>query len=376
MNKKRVLIIHETLNGGGAEKVLTEVLSHFDQSAYDVDLLLWEGAGIYKSQLPEGIGVFAVHEARMSFIHRLVMHLPEKINRRFQKRWIESALPSGEYDAIVSFMEGGAFRIHTFMLERQKSAKNISWVHCDIDKSHWSEGQFPYKSAAPYYGMLDTVVFVSEGAKESFLKIFPESEGQSYRVIYNIQEPEAIRTKGMEEKIDRPADRFIISSVGRLEREKRFDRVIDIAALAKEKGLPFEFWILGSGSLEAELHAYCKRRGVEDRVKFLGFQTNPYAYIAASDVFLLTSESEGYGLVVGEAMSLGVPVVSTKVIGPLDLLKNGEGILCDETPEELLEALRSLYVSEELRKHYSERGLEKSKDFDPDNTMKQIYSIL
>lgn len=374
MSRKKILIIHETLNTGGAEKVLLEILSHFDKSAYDVDLLLMEGYGVYQSQVPEGIDIYSLHKGKITFFHRLILHLPEAVNRKFQKRWIERTLPRQHYDVIISFMEGVAFRLHSLILD--KGDKNISWVHIDMDKSRWSQHLFPYSSAAPFYNMLDGIVFVSDGARAAFSEVFPEVNKDSLKVIYNIQNPDDIREKGSCKKIERDKNKFIISCVGRLEQQKRFDRVVDIAEMAKEGGYPFEFWILGQGSLLDELKAYSASKGVEDMVKFLGFQSNPYCYMKASDLFLLTSESEGYALVVGEAMSLGIPVISTKVVGPLDLLKNGEGILCEGDPRDLFNAIVKLYDSPELRAEYSRRGLEKSRDFNPEKTMSEIYSLL
>ncbi len=93
-------------------------------------------------------------------------------------------------------------------------------------------------------------------------------------------------------------------------------------------------------------------------------------------MFLLTSDSEGYSLVVGEAMSLGKPIVSTKVVGPMELLANDAGILCNEEEAELAEAIISLYKDTSLRDRYSRSAINRSKMFDAENTMKQIYSLL
>ncbi len=374
MSKKKILIIHETLNTGGAEKVLLEILANFDMSRYDVDLLLWEGEGVYGNQVPDSVNIFPLHPTKISLLHRLLMHLPEFINRKFQARWIRRALGPKNYDVVISFMEGVGARLHSFLLDR--AGKNISWVHIDMKANRWSDKVYPYSSASKFYPRLDSVVFVSDGARTAFAEVFPSVKSDLLKVIYNIQNPEDIRRKGNSLKIERPKDKFVVSCVGRLERQKRFDRVIEIAEIAKSKGLPFEFWIMGQGSLEDELKKYAADKGVADMVKFLGFQPNPYSYMAASDVFLLSSESEGYALVVGEAMTLGIPVVSTKVVGPLDLLKNGEGILSDDDPESLFRALEKLYQSPQLREELSRRGIEKSRDFDPQKTMSEIYSIL
>jgi len=188
-------------------------------------------------------------------------------------------------------------------------------------------------------------------------------------------EPNEIRRMGSEpiEKIDA---KFTVCCVGRLVRQKRYDRVVQIAAILKGMGYEILFRIVGDGPLKGDLIRLVKEYGVEDMIEFVGFQSNPYKYMSSADMFLLTSESEGYSLVVGEAMSLGKPIVSTKVVGPMELLANDAGILCNEDEAELAEAIMTLYKDKSLRDEYSRSAINRSKMFDAENTMEQFYSLL
>lgn len=86
------------------------------------------------------------------------------------------------YDTIVSFMESGPAKFHSYVLGRGK--RNISWVHCDLLHNHYTTAFFPrLRSEKKFYAALNEVVFVSKDAKNSFSKLFQMDKG---RVIYNI----------------------------------------------------------------------------------------------------------------------------------------------------------------------------------------------
>jgi glycosyltransferase involved in cell wall biosynthesis len=112
-------------------------------------------------------------------------------------------------------------------------------------------------------------------------------------------------------------------------------------------------------------------------VKFLGFQTNPYSYLKASDMFLLTSDTEGYPLVVCEAMCLGKPIVSTNITGPDELLANGVGVLTSFEVSDIADRVQQLAADADLRAHYGEASrAEALCRFDVEAVMQQIYQIL
>jgi glycosyltransferase involved in cell wall biosynthesis len=123
--------------------------------------------------------------------------------------------------------------------------------------------------------------------------------------------------------------------------EKAPHRIVTVARLSPEKGLPFlidamemvrrriddaELVIVGGGALDAELKALAEERGLTDAVRFLGAKPNPEAMaeVAKGAVFVLPSLGEGLGIVLIEAQALGVPVVGTDVGGIPDVITDGE----------------------------------------------------
>jgi glycosyltransferase involved in cell wall biosynthesis len=142
-------------------------------------------------------------------------------------------------------------------------------------------------------------------------------------------------------------------------RAGRIRRVITVANLRPEKGHDtliasaasivchrgdVEFWIVGDGPLRASLERHVQIRGLATRVHFLGERTDVPALLAASDLFVLPSQSEACPNGVLEAMAAGLPIVASRVGGVPELLDSGEtGVLVEpDAPERLAEAVIGL----------------------------------
>lgn len=336
LSKKRILIIQNSLGGGGAERVLATVLNSFDKSRYDVTLLLIYKEGVFVTEIPEWVEVKYLYEDSSGFSHRVITHFSFIRNRCRHNRALK-VLGDVSFDAIISFMEGPTARLHADLMGL--SVMNISWVHSDVDRGRWYGFWFKEDEEKRFYQNIDKVAFVSDEAKEAFKRRF--KTGAELKVIYNPVDVEAIERKG---KVDRllKTDRFKIVTVGRLIRVKRQDRLIEAVSILRKKGYELDVEIIGSGPLECELRNMAMSSGVDDCVSFSGFMTNPFPCVAMADLFCLTSESEGFGMVVAEALALGVPVVSTRVTGVSEVLSNGGGVLTGHGSDEIAEAIEML----------------------------------
>jgi glycosyltransferase involved in cell wall biosynthesis len=105
----------------------------------------------------------------------------------------------------------------------------------------------------------------------------------------------------------------IIVSVGRLVKLKNYETAI--RALSKISDFSYQYWIIGSGSLESQLKEIVNSLNLESKVKFLGFRKDIPQLLYQADIFLQTSLWEGFGLAVVEAMAAGLPVVVSNVPG-------------------------------------------------------------
>lgn len=367
--KKRILFINNSLEGGGAERILIDILRRFDYARYEVDLALIFGVGVYLKDIPSSVnylgsiyvpppGVFSYAWGKTYrccvcesfYIHRLV---------------------KGRYDIIISFLEGYAARYHQYI--KHKAAVNITWVHVDLYAHHWSEICYPSKEAeAKVYTSMEKVVFVSQGALDAFRRLFCY-RGNNLVVINN--PIDACRILRLSDEFNVLYDTFSFVSVGRLSYQKRYDRMLRAVKILVNRGCVFDLYILGCGELEDEIKMLALELDIEARVKFLGFLPNPYPYIKGANALLLSSDAEGFSTVACEAMILGTPVVGTNVTGIRDLLGESEyGLLSDLTPEAFAEAMYLMYSDPALRELYAVASREKAKCFSQFD-MDKIYAL-
>ena len=116
----------------------------------------------------------------------------------------------------------------------------------------------------------------------------------------------------------------MVLGVGRLEQQKDFPTLIHAFAKVRQMQTA-KLVILGSGREEKKLLSLVDELKLNEDVAMLGFVDNPYAYMAKSAVFVLSSAWEGFGNVIVEAMAVGTPVVSTNCPnGPEEILDNGK----------------------------------------------------
>jgi len=368
---KQILFIHNNLQGGGAEKVLIDILNNFDYTKYEVSLLLLYNNGVYHNRIPKNVKTLILFGGDITRIIYVFKKLSiYKIRDVYYKHKLCALLKGNRYDTIVSFMEGLTCRIHDLI--RNRANRNVSWVHIDLKVNNWCLNEFiSINEQGRIYSRMDEVVFVSEGARNAFNDIFHTSR---QKVIYNLIDSNLIREKSIEKEIKK--NKFTVVTVGRLEDQKKQERIIEVARILKGSGYDIEFWIIGTGSREKELKSLVNKYSLETTVLFIGFQLNPYPYIKAADIFILTSQAEGYPLVVCESLCLGKPIVSTDVTGPHELLNDGTGIICDDSVERLSKGVELLYNNPDLLILYSSKAKQKSKMFNVEQSMQEIYNIL
>jgi len=170
------------------------------------------------------------------------------------------------------------------------------------------------------------IITVSKGVEEDFIRLFPEAR-EKVKTIYNPVVTDDLISNS-NQKINHPwiSDKKIpvILGVGRLSAQKDFKTLIRAFAELRKK-LRSRLMIIGDGDEEKELQALANKLGIENDFSLLGFQKNPIAWMAHADLFVLSSISEGLGIVLIEAMAVGTPVVSTDCqSGPSEILEGGK----------------------------------------------------
>ena len=170
-------------------------------------------------------------------------------------------------------------------------------------------------------------VCVSRGVQKDLLDLLPDRRNYS-RVIHNPVDPCFIRLKA-EDSIKLPERPFIVH-VGKFKKEKRHDLLLNAFANSSCK---HDLVLVGQGPLEAKLKELSLALGVAHRVHFFGYHQNPFPIIKSADLLVLCSDYEGLGMVLLEALSLDVPVLSTD---------------CPSGPREILQATQLVPVNDVL----------------------------
>ena len=194
--------------------------------------------------------------------------------------------------------------------------------------------------------------------------------------IYNPIDSIEIITKSQEiNDIDTSAG-FNLISIGRLVPQKGYDLLVPIISKLVKEGINVHLYILGTGTKKEQLESIIASEGINHNIHLLGFQENPYSIMKNMDLFVCSSRSEGYSLVIAEALTLGLPVISMNCSGPNELLDNNKyGTLCDNY-EELYQAIRAAITDKNYYQDLKEKTAKRKDFFDITPTMKQIDQLL
>ena len=176
--------------------------------------------------------------------------------------------------------------------------------------------------------------------------------------------PDIIERADARRRIGIPEDALVVGTVAVLRPSpaKRLDIWLDAARIVREREPRAEFVIVGDGSQREQLEARAKALGLADAVRFVGKQEDVRPYLAALDVFLMSSAYEGFGIALVEAMAMGVPVVATNVEGVRNIVTSGEsGLLCafdEHVAENLADRTLRLLADPALRTNLAAAGRE------------------
>jgi glycosyltransferase involved in cell wall biosynthesis len=215
------------------------------------------------------------------------------------------------------------------------------------------------------YPHADGLGAVSQAVIDDLRQVVGVSSRFPMRVVPNPVDAERVRrlARGAVRPVTRPI-RFV--NIGRLARQKNHALLIDAYRLLEERGLESELTIIGSGPLAGQLQQQARR--LELDVRFVPYLANPFVELAEADVFVLSSEEEGFGLVLVEAMALGVPIVATDCPGGVrevlldgkagDLVPPGDAVA-------LADAMYRCATDLSRRASMAAAGLARAEDFAP-----------
>lgn len=369
---KKILFVMNSLSTGGAEKVLVNILNHLSPEKYDVTLLTVFDNVSESNKLERRVRRKSVIHIKNKYMQGVVYKF---FSRICSSSGLYKQLIKDKYDVEIAFLEGLPTKIIAGS-SNQKSRK-IAWVHIDLKKFRDSDYCFRnIKEQKKCYEKYDKVVAVSEGVKGAFIDRF--SPKVCCEVHYNPVDEKEVREKSVCPVNNPPFTKqgFHFISVGRLHRQKGFERLIKAASkLRKMTKADFEVCIVGEGDERSKLEDMIHELGMEDHVKLYGYSNNPYQLMIQADCMVISSYAEGWPLVCIEALILGIPVVSTNITGPQEIIGNGKwGLIVENDTESIANGMFKI-MDFQTRDKYRELAETRGKQFKIETTMKAIEEL-
>ena len=347
----KILFFIEKCSGGGAEKVLRDLVNHLDRTQFDVTV---------QSVWPNEEGKRLAPDVKYKTVYPVRNRWTEKLYRLEAAAKLTYILHiRGGYDLECAFLESGPTKV--LAASTNKKAKKLAWVHCDLSRALADPAAFEAKTA-PWYRRYDCVVCVSQTVKEAFDRVFHGA----YRteVVYNVVEDEVIREKAEEAVPGLQKRRLTMLSVGTLYPPKNYPRLLKTHEQLLQAGIAHDLWILGDGEQRPEIECFIREHGLSDSVTLFGFQDNPYPYMKAADLIVCSSNYEGFSTVITESTILGKAIVTTDCSGMREILGDSEyGLITENTDEAFLEGVNRLLSNAACREEFAKKAAVRGQQF-------------
>ena len=338
----KIALFLGALHGGGAQRVMIHIATGLVERGVKVDLVLANARGEYMYNLPDNINVINLNSGRVLYsIYGLAKYL--------RKERPYSLLSTVAHANLAAIIASKLARVKTRLFIRVENTISKSSADDRDIKSTILKLLIRH-----IYSWADGVISPSSGVANDLISNL-KLQDSLLHVIYNPVSSSLIAQK-IHEKVNHPwfdaSDVPVVVAVGRLTKQKDFISLVQAMSIVNRKVIA-RLVILGEGEMRTELESMIKKLGLEDSVSLPGFVDNPYAYMARSSVFVLSSLWEGLPNTLIEAMAVGIPVVATNCeSGPDEVLSNGKyGWLAEVgSPESIAEGIVHALTSDNFPK--------------------------
>jgi len=311
----KVLFIIPDMSSGGTQRKVIMLLRYLNSKKIYPKLVLFKKEGVHLSELPDDVRIIDLKKrSRYSFFILIL-----KLAKIFRSEKPDKIISFIYYSNIISVLAKIISRISSTLIISEESVPFGYLLNTRMGDVKRALIRFTYRKA-------QKIICVSKGLREYIIKYcgLPESR---VIAIYNPIESEKIYKLSIEEVkhpfFDKKIDgELLIISTGRLSIAKRYDILLKVIENVRERK-KVNLIIIGDGELKKDLIIQRNNLKLNDCVEFIGYQQNPYAWMSKSDLFVMTSQYEGFSYVIVEAMACGVPVISSDCpFGPIEIIRN------------------------------------------------------
>jgi len=382
--KKKLAILSYSLAGGGAERVVSNLLYGLKEH-YEITLVLMQDKIGYK--IPSDIKLYFLEKSDPTEpgVIKLAKlpYLGWKYKKFCQQNSIEISLAFMNRPSYISVFAKIFFSRAKTVISERSTPSMIYGHNTLLDKVN----KFLIRRLYP---KADFIISNSEGNKLDLIKNFAIDK-TLIETLYNPFDLKQIEQLSAKAVKDINFKKFTFISVGRLDAGKNHRLLIDAFSQLKQKNI--QLIILGEGELHRELEKQIKILNLEEKVILQGFESNPYQYLLRSHVFVFSSNYEGFPNVLIEALACGLSLISTDCqSGPREILapdiditfhlkagveKAKYGLLVPPASvKDLSHAMNSLFENKELYQNYRDQAKHRAFDFETKKVLKKWISTL
>ena len=364
INRRKIVFLLPSLESGGAERVCITLAHEFAKRGDCVEFLLMRKFG---RLLEQTSNIFTVNSLDV----RRGCQVPFMLYKYLRKNKI---------DAIIASMWPLTFFASTIKLYKFNKTRILIIEHSSLKSQYSGKGFLHQITLRLTLGLANRLADVSIGVSEGVAKevaslsfLSKERVKTVYNPIPGCKFSSQVRLNQVREQWNKGQGLRLLT-VGRL-KEAKNHRLL-ITAFSRLKNRDTRLMLVGSGELEENLRSYSNDLGISERIIFAGYQTDLAAFYETADLFVLSSDREGFGNVLVEALSYGTPVVSTDCnYGPREILCDGVyGIL---VPVKNVDALvRAIEAALDDRVCDINKLKERAKEFLPKKIAKDYYELL
>ena len=359
---KKILIVNNNMHIGGVQKALVSLLWAI-RDQYDITLLLFHPGGECRKELPPEIKVVTAKSPyrylgmtkydSLGLLRKLGRSVYAGITRIFGRKFAISLMALGQkklegYDAAISYLHNGGEKTfyggcNDFVLRHVSAEKKITFLHCDYTLCGANT-----RSNAKQYEKFDVIAACSQGCADRFLQVHPHLT-EKVQVVPNCHRFDDILQKAEKVPQSFSDDTVNVVTVARLGKEKGVERAVRAIADLGEEKKKLHYYVVGDGISMPLLQQLIKEEKLESTVTLCGMLENPYGHIRGADLLLIPSYSEAAPLVIGEAASLGTPILSTETSSAREMIEEtGFGWVCENSVEGLRDGLQILLTQDSI----------------------------
>lgn len=378
---KRMLIVAGKIYGGGAERVLVDLINGLDEREYDITLYTITKDNFEKSGITRAVDYRTVYESvddfsgLKRFFKKLRNKLLNEIYNKCSAKAFYKRVFKQKYDVELAAIEGYTTRIVSG--STNPDSTKIAWLHTDLETNHWSRLAFKNdEEEAQAYKGFDKVICVTEKVREILFKKFGEDIDAT--VISNPIRKDNILAMSRQSVCEyaKTDDTLRVFYLGRLQEEKGADRLLEAHKRLVDEGKKLELFVVGDGCDMDKLRDYVQQNGLNDSVRMFGYLDNPYPYMKTVDLFVCPSRAEGFGLVLVEAMILDLPVMSTDCAGPREILDGGKfGMIVENSVDGIYNGIKEFAENPSLLEKYTVLSKERREEYGYDKSISKFKDI-